>query len=128
MAGNRPRILIVDDEPEMCQVLERQLSREGYEVRSVVDAGAALVKLTHESFDLVVTDLMMPGMSGTDLLRLIRKMWHDVPVVVLTGRENLGAETTAACLHVSGYLKKGTTSGADLVAAIERVLNESPPG
>jgi len=119
------RIMVVDDEPDMCQVLGLQLSRAGYEVECISDAGSAFIKLSIAPFDLVLTDLMMPGMSGTDLLRMIRKAENDIPVIVLTGRESPDAEIAAAGLHVSAYLKKGTTSGPALVDAVARALENA---
>jgi two-component system C4-dicarboxylate transport response regulator DctD len=104
-----------------------QLSRNGYETESVLDAGSALIKLSHDPFDVVLTDLTMPGMSGTDLLRMIRKADSDIPVIVFTGRESMDAAVKAAGLHVSSFLKKGTTSSRDLVNAIERALSDPPP-
>lgn len=124
----QPRILVVDDEPEMCQILTLQLSQAGYEVDCISDAASALLKLASNSFDLVLTDLMMPGMNGIDLLRMIRKLGNDVPVIVFTGRESLDSAIAATHLRVSDYLAKGTTSGPELLAAIERALNEPPPG
>lgn len=120
--SNPAHIMVVDDEPDMCEVLGMQLSRAGYRVECISDATSAFIKLSIEPFDLVLTDLMMPGMSGTDLLRMIRKAENDIPVIVLTGRESLDAAITAAGLHVSDYLKKGETSGQDLVDAVERAL------
>jgi DNA-binding NtrC family response regulator len=108
----------------MCDVLGMQLSRAGYTVECISDAASAFIKLSIEAFDLVLTDLMMPGMSGTDLLRMIRKAENDIPVIVLTGRESLDAAITAAGLQVSDYLKKGATSGRDLLDAVERVLGD----
>ncbi len=124
--SDQPRILVVDDDTEMCQILGMQLSRKGYEVECVYDAGSALIRLSNDPFDVVLTDLMMPGMGGTDLLRMIRKAGKDIPVVVLTGRESLDSAATAAGLRVSDYLRKGTTSGQDLVDAIERALDNPP--
>lgn len=114
--------MVVDDEPDMCEVLGLQLSRAGYDVTCIGDASSAFIKLSIEAFDLVLTDLMMPGMSGTDLLRMIRKAENDIPVIVLTGRESLDVAITAAGLEVSDYLKKGETSGRDLLDAVERAL------
>ena len=120
--SNSARIMVVDDEPDMCQILGMQLARAGYAVECISDAGSAFIKLSIDSFDLVLTDLMMPGMSGTDLLRMIRKAENDIPVIVLTGRESPDAEIAAAGLQVSAYLKKGMTSGPDPVDAVERAL------
>lgn len=126
--SSRPRILVVDDEPNMCQILAVRLSRAGYEVECVHDASSALEKLTSNPFDLVLTDLMMADMSGLDLLRRIRGAHNDIPVVILTGHESLESAITATHLHVSDYLTKSEFSMQELLAAIERALTEPPPG
>jgi DNA-binding response OmpR family regulator len=110
----------------MCQILALQLTRAGYEVECVGDAAPALDTLSNEPFDLVITDLMMPGTSGLELLRRIRRIANDIPVIILTGRESLHSAIVAAGLRVGGYLIKGTTSGSDLVEAIEHALSASP--
>lgn len=83
---------------------------------------------TFHSFDVVLSDLSMPDMNGIDLLRRIRGADNDVPVIILTGHESLESAISATRLHVSDYLTKSTFSMQELVAAIERALNEPPPG
>ena len=126
--SDRPRILMVDDEPNTCQILAMRLSREGYEVECAHDASSALKKLTKESFDLILTDLMMEGLSGLDLLRRIRGANNDIPVVILTGHESLESAITATHLHVSDYLTKSAFSMKELIEVVERALKEPPPG
>jgi len=126
--SDRPRILMVDDEPSTCQVLAMRLSRSGYEVECVHDASSALERLANEPFDLVLTDLMMEDMSGLDLLRRIRGADSDVPVIILTGHESLESAITATHLRVSDYLTKSDFSMQELLGAIEHALSEPPPG
>ena len=126
--SDRPRILMVDDEPNTCRILAMQLSRSGYEVECVHDAASALEKLASDPFDLVLTDLMMEDMSGLDLLRRIRGADNDVPVIILTGHESLESAIAATHLRVSDYLTKSDFSMQELLSAIERALNEPPPG
>jgi len=124
--SDRPRILIVDDDTEICRTLEVQFFQGGYEAQSVYDVSSALVRLANESFDLVLVDLVFPDVSGIDLLRMIRKAKNEIPVIVLTGHESLSTAITATSLHISGYLTKSTTTGPDLLDAVERALADRP--
>ena len=70
MSKSAPRILVVDDDPEMCRFLGQLFSDEGYQVESVHDGAAALEKYRGANFDLALTDLMMPRMKGTELIAM----------------------------------------------------------
>lgn len=80
----RRRVLVIDDEPTVRDVVSRYLESDGYRVDSAAD-GRAARKLLEEPADLVILDLMLPGMDGLAFLRDIR-MTSDVPVIVLTAR------------------------------------------
>ncbi|MGK0173314.1 MAG: DNA-binding response OmpR family regulator, partial [Gammaproteobacteria bacterium] len=102
-AGGRQaayRILIVDDRRTTREILEVTLQRVGYRSSCVSSAAQALEKLTDERFDLVITDLLMPNMSGLELLSEIRKKYSrtDLPVLFLTVQEE-GEELVAAMRH-----------------------------
>lgn len=80
-----PRILVVDDEPDVRNVLSRFLASEGYSTEGAGDASEALDRFSKERFDLVITDVHMPGeFSGIDLLKIIREGF-DTPVIVVSG-------------------------------------------
>jgi len=80
------RILVIDDDPFIRQFVVDSLSLEGYDVATAEDGYAGLRALGEESFDAVILDLMMPGMSGHDVLKRIRESsgYSGVPVVMLT--------------------------------------------
>jgi DNA-binding response OmpR family regulator len=80
------RILVIDDDPFIRQYVVDSLSMEGYEVETAEDGFAGLRALADSSFDAVLLDLMMPGMSGHDVLKRIRESsgYSDIPVVMLT--------------------------------------------
>jgi DNA-binding response OmpR family regulator len=81
------RILVVDDEPALCELLARMLITAGYEVVKACDglAGWAMVGRSAESFDLVVTDSRMPGMSGTEFIHRLRERNPTLPIVHISG-------------------------------------------
>lgn len=100
------RILVVDDEPDNCDYLKLVLTKEGYEVDTLTDPTKAVDQLKSSDYHLMVLDMMMPQMSGTELLEQVRKVDTDVAVVVATGHPSV--ETAVASLRgqASDYVRK----------------------
>jgi len=80
-----PRILLADDDEELCSMLGAYLGAEGYQIEFAHDGDSALAKAMEESFDVVVLDIMMPGMDGLEVLRTLRDR-KATPVLMLTAR------------------------------------------
>ena len=120
MTGN---ILIVEDEPAIRAVLTRTLSAEGYQVQAVSAGKAALGKLAKNTYDLIFTDLKMPGMSGRELYKAIKKKHPNSAekVVFITG--DFMTADTHGLLASTGrlYLVKPFDS-KDIKDVIEKVL------
>ena len=95
------RILVVDDERSMREFLEILLRKEGYDVTTVGDVDAALVALDSDDFDLVISDIQMPGKSGLDLLRSIREAQGEALVVMITAFAT--TETAIAAMKEGAY-------------------------
>ena len=72
--GSRPRVLVIDDEPEMCKCLERCLQLLDCEAQSSTSGPQGLSRLEREKYDLVFTDLRMPGMNGIEVVRAVRRI------------------------------------------------------
>ena len=79
------RILVVDDDPKSRNILERLLTLTDYEVEIVKSGEEAVKRLKRSEFNLVLTDLDMPGMDGLELLSHVKSQYPDVPVIVVTG-------------------------------------------
>ncbi|MBV9074342.1 MAG: response regulator, partial [Acidobacteria bacterium] len=79
------KILIIDDDAELCEMLGEYLRKEGFEVESVQHGTAGLEKARESDHRLIILDVMLPGMNGFDLLRELRTV-SDVPVLLLTAR------------------------------------------
>ncbi len=100
------RILIVDDEKDIREVLRDFFEIEGFEVSEAADGSEALELVRDDSFDVVLTDLLMPGPDGLEVLEGIRKTHPDTAVLVLTGYPSLDSTLKAFELDCDGYLNK----------------------
>jgi DNA-binding response OmpR family regulator len=85
---DKETILVVDDEPAILQVIRERLEREGLAVRTAGSGEGALDSIEEEVPDLIILDLMLPGMDGFDVLRTLRRRGQEVPVIVLTARDD----------------------------------------
>ncbi|MCH2397986.1 MAG: response regulator, partial [Pirellulales bacterium] len=95
------RILIVDDEKSMCQLLETDLGLRHFEPTWTTSADEALQLGKEQDYDVLLTDLRMPGMSGTELCERVTANRPDIPVVVMTAFGSL--ETAVAAIRVGAY-------------------------
>lgn len=100
------RILVVDDEHEITNLVCRWLEVEKYDCETANSGAAALELLGTYEFHLVITDIMMPGMSGIELLRVIRELYPDVAVIMATAVSERDTAVTAVELGAYGYLIK----------------------
>lgn len=118
-------ILVVDDEPDTLGLIELTLQTAGYSVQTAVSGEQALRQLREDSFDLILLDIMMPDVSGFDVVRRARKQAdHVPPVVFLSARTRKEDREQGASLGAAGYLVKPTTRG-DLLDTIRQVLEGS---
>ena len=100
------RILVVDDEERICEFLTYMLARAGYEVEAYQSAQEALQALSDRRFHVLLTDLVMPGMDGADLIRYARKVQPDIPAVVLTGFGTVDAAKRVMQAGADDYITK----------------------
>ncbi len=104
--GHRGRILLVDDDPAQVMLASEILEPDGHDVRTALSGEEALKALGSEPADLVVADLMMPGMNGFDLLREIREAWPELPVIFLTGHDDVASAVSAIKEGAENYVTK----------------------
>jgi two-component system alkaline phosphatase synthesis response regulator PhoP len=120
------RILLVEDEPGLVLTLTDRLKGEGYDVESVRDGAAGLARASEGGFDLVLLDVMLPGMSGFDVCQTLRQRGIDTPIVMLTARGQLVDRVVGLKIGADDYIPKPFEM-AELVARIEARLRRTPP-
>lgn len=128
MDGEMPRgaerILLVDDEPAIVKIGHHRLERLGYHVKGETDAEAALnlFREAPDQFDLVITDLTMPKMTGEQLTQAIHEVRPDVPIILCTGFSEKTNPETAESLGIAAYLEKPHDSH-DLAMTVRKTLD-----
>jgi two-component system response regulator (stage 0 sporulation protein F) len=100
------RILIIEDDKEMRSLLEDILDEEGFETESVSNGSDGLQKLIQEPFDLVITDIRMPGLTGLDILPVIKRLQPNASVIVITAFGNEEVYRRSFEKGATGYLEK----------------------
>jgi excisionase family DNA binding protein len=103
---NRPRVLVVDDEAAIRDLLAKTLALAEYDVDLAPDGRQALERLRIIPYDLLITDLKMPGIDGLNVIREARRLKPDIPVIIITGFSTEASAIEAVNLGVSGYLTK----------------------
>ncbi len=114
------RILVVDDEPGICEVLSIALRKDGYDVTAEPNPRQALERFRTAPFDVVLQDIRMPEMDGIDLLREIKKVRDDAIVIVLTAYSTWDRAVEAMRLGAFDYIKKPFDTNHDIRASVKR--------
>ena len=117
------KILVIDDEENIVQTIRYNLIREGYSVSTGTDGRQCLAIFQEESFDLVILDLMLPGMSGLDVYRHL-KLRSTVPVLILSALEEHIARVAGFDLKIDYYMTK-PFSLRELIIRIRQILARS---
>ena len=119
------RILIVDDERSMCQLLEIAFRKDGFQVETAFRGDLAKRKLESQIFDLVISDIRMPDLTGLDLLQLVRSRSPETYVILITAYATIDSAVQAVNLGAYRYIIKTDKLMEELRAAVERALAES---
>lgn len=113
------KILIVDDEKPICDLIDLNLSASGYQCRAVQDGLEALKLIEEETYDLILLDIMLPGADGYDIMEYIRPM--GIPVIFITAKHEVRDRVKGLKLGADDYLVK-PFDVVELVARVEAVL------
>ena len=123
-ANERPRILVVDDESAVRDLLAKTLALADYDVDTTTDGRSALERLRLYPYDLLIADLKMPGIDGLSVIREAKRLKADLPVIIITGYSTEMAAIEAVNLGVSGYLTKPFRL-PQILAAASKAIGES---
>jgi len=116
------KILVVDDEENVCQSIKKVLGRRGYNVSHALTVEQAVNLIKEMTFDLVITDMMIPGTSGLELLQIIRTNYPELEVIMITGYASIESAVTATKLGATAYLPKPFTPD-ELTKVTEHTLS-----
>jgi len=119
------RILLVEDEPALVITLTDMLQGERYDVESSTNGREAKSRILHESFDLVILDVMLPGMNGFDVCKAVREQGYTMPILMLTARDQTHDKVQGLRTGADDYLAK-PFDPHELLARIEALLRRAP--
>lgn len=100
------KLLIVEDEVKLARMLEMELTYEGYQVEKALDGQTGLDKARSTGVDLILLDIMLPGLSGLEVLRRLRQEGIQTPVILLTARDNVADKVSGLDAGASDYVTK----------------------
>lgn len=123
MIKTKASILIVDDAPDTLEILQRNLTSNGYRVFSADGVVEAIKLLDNQAVDLVITDLKMPKVSGLDLVRHVRANLRDTEIIMITGYPSVEGAVQAIKIGAEEYLAKPFTD-EELFTAVEQALEK----
>jgi phosphate regulon transcriptional regulator PhoB len=120
------RILVVDDETDLVQLVTYNLAREGFKVSSASDGEEALDKIKNGRFDLIILDLMLPGIQGNELCRIIRNnpKTNIIPIIMLTAKGDVADKIQGLETGADDYMTK-PFSPKELIARVNAVLRRT---
>jgi len=122
-SSKKERVLAVDDAPTTLEVLERNLTSQGYQVFTAPSVPEAITILKSIPVELVITDLKMPGVSGLDLIRHVRENFKETEVIMITGYPTVEGAVKAVKTGAEEYLTKPFTD-EELLAAVRRAMDK----
>ena len=125
MSETKTRIIVVDDDVRLRELLNRYLNEQGYTVRAVADSNDMNRWLARERYDLMVLDLMMPGEDGLSICRRLRGLGDKIPIIMLTAKGDDVDRIVGLEVGADDYLPK-PFNPRELVARIQAVLRRAP--
>ncbi len=125
---SREKILVIEDEPDILEVIQYNLAREGYEVLTAVNGEEGLAVVSREAPDLVILDLMLPGMDGVSICRHMREdpVTRDISVIMATAKGEESDVVLGLGVGADDYIIK-PFSPRELVARVQAVLRRGQP-
>jgi CheY-like chemotaxis protein len=120
------RVLVADDDPEICMLIKTILAKGPYQVTLCGDAESALVHIQHDDpFDILISDFMLPGISGIDLITQVRqnRPTAHLPIVMISGHNNYAMDARARSAGANAFLNKPFTL-SQLRTTVHQLLSD----
>jgi len=117
-------VLFVDDEEELVSATAERLGYRGIDADYVIDGQNALTKLQSKKYDIIVVDLKMPGLSGSELSRIIHDTYPELPIILITGHGSIEKESLKCQDCVTSFLQKPIDIDI-LVKTLEKIIEHS---
>ncbi len=117
------KILVVDDDIDICDYMQLVLAQNGYDVKTQTDATAAIGDLKQDDYHVIILDLMMPEINGTELIEEIRKFDKDIAIIVFTGYPSVDTAVVSLRYKVDDYIRKPFDID-EFNKSLERILRE----
>ena len=121
--GTKKRIMVVDNEDNICDIYKKVLINEGYDVEAFMDGGSAIDSFVQNRFDVVITDLKMPKIDGFHVIKKIREVSPKTDIIVITGYATLDSVVTTIKLGAYDYLVKPFEI-SDLVGKVRKCIED----
>lgn len=122
--SDRAKILIVDDEPLIRDALAFKLTKDGYDVDTAEDGEKAIQKIESEEYQIIISDIMMPFISGFELVKILKERGTDAPVLILTSLNSETAVLKAFDLGADDFMTK-PFSPNELSVRIKKLLKNA---
>ena len=119
------KLLVVDDEKSICDLLEIVFKRDGYQVTTASSGRAAMALILKESFDLIISDIKMPGMDGVETLVEMKKKKPQLPVVMLTGHATVASGIQGLKQGAFAYVMKPVALD-ELLDKLQKAFERKP--
>jgi CheY-like chemotaxis protein len=121
---SRHRILLVEDDPDAREVIAMLLNGQGYDVSAAANGFGALSQLKKEIPDIIISDLNMPGMSGSELLSIVHRHWPSVPAIAMSASYDSGDRLPDGVM-ANAYFAKGRCPFEDLFHKVDELIRTS---
>jgi phosphate regulon transcriptional regulator PhoB len=122
-------VLIIDDEPDLVELVSYNLKKEGFKVLTASDGEDGLEKIRKGSFDLVILDLMLPGVQGVEVCRMLRSnpKTEELPIIMLTAKTDMSDKVRGLDIGADDYMTK-PFSPKELIARVRALLRRTEQG
>lgn len=120
---SKQKILVIDDEPIIIKALSRAFEKENFQVLTAQDGQKGLQSIIHHHPDLILLDIMMPNLTGLEVLEKVKKRGITIPIILMTAYGDANTEKRAKELNVAAYITKPFNNIDDIISLVKQTLS-----